>query len=113
MSRIEDALNKARYVRSISGISGSIPKSPGPCAPDNGINVLVISRDLSISCLVRNLQSLTQADVIVSSNIAHGRRALLEQKPETINDSELSFTALMLDTLCCCYGREPENVVAG
>jgi len=106
MSRIEDALNKARYMRSISGISESIPGSPGPCALDNGINVLVISQDLSISCLVRNLQSLTQAEVIVTSDIAHGMRELLEQIPATVNDSELSFTALMLDTLCCCYVRK-------
>lgn len=109
MSRIEDALNKARYIRSIFEKKESSNGSPGTDSLDNGINVIVISQDLSISCLVRNLQSLTQADVIVTSDIAHGMRTLLEQRPETINDFELSFTALMLDTLCRCYGRETED----
>jgi len=112
MSRIEDALNRARYIRGIFDTNGSSQRSPGADSHDNGINVLVISDDLTIACLVRNLQSLSQADVIVSDNIAHGMRTLLEQRPLAINDHELRFTAVMLNTLCC-YGRETRGAGEG
>jgi len=113
MSRIEDALKKARYIRSIFEKKESTHGTPDADSHDNGIKILVISDDLSISCLVRNLQSLSLAEVIVSNNIAHGMRTLQEQRPIAINDFELRFTALMLDTLCCCYGRESEDVSDG
>ncbi len=113
MSRIEDALNKARYKRSIFEKKEIAAGSAGADFHDSGINVLVISHDQSISCLVRNLQSLAQADVLVSNNIANGMRTLLEQRNVAINDFELRFTALMLDTLSCCYGWEAENTSTG
>lgn len=112
MSRIEDALNRARFIRGIFDKNECSEGSPEADSHDNGINVLVISGDLTISCLVRNLQSLSQADVIVSDNIAHGMRTLLEQRPASINDYELRFTAVMLDTLCC-YGRETRDAGEG
>jgi hypothetical protein len=113
MSRIEDALNKARFLQSLLEKNERISGTPDADSHDNGINVLVISDDLSISCLVRNLQSLSHAEVIVSDNIAHGMRTLLEQQTVVINDFELRFTALMLDTLCCCCGREAKDVYIG
>lgn len=113
MSRIEDALNKARCKRSILEKKEIAAGLAGTDTHGNGINVLVISHDQSISCLVSNLQSLTQADVIVSNNIANGMRTLLEQRTVAINDFELRFTAMMLDTLSCCYGREAENISSG
>ncbi len=113
MSRIEDALNKARCIRSIFEHKESAAVPPRADYRDSGINVLVISGDRTISCLVRNLQSLSQAEVIVSDNIAQGMRTLLEQRPVAINDYELRFTAVMLDTLCCCYGREKQDIRVG
>jgi hypothetical protein len=113
MSRIEDALNKARYKRSLFDKKEIAAGSAGTDSHDNGIDVLVISHDQSISFLVRNLQSLAQADVIVSNNIAHGMMTLLEQRTVAINDFELRFTALMLDTLSCCYGREAKSISSG
>jgi hypothetical protein len=113
MSRIEDALKKARFIRSLLEKNESTNGTPDADSHDNGIDVLVISDDLSISCLVRNLQSLSQAEVIVSNNIAHGMRTLLEQRPIAVDDFELRFTAFMLDTLCCCYGREAKDVSTG
>ena len=113
MSRIEDALKKARLIRSMSEKIENTYGTPSYDSHDNGINVLVISDDLSISCLVRNLQSLSEAEVIVSNDIAHGMRTFLEQRPIAINDFELRFTAFMLDTLCCCYDREAKEVSNG
>jgi|GEM_PF-2897288 hypothetical protein len=112
MSRIEDAFNRARYLRSIFEKERT-HGTPDADSHDNGINVLVISDDLSISCLVRNLQSLSQAEVVVSNNIAHGMRTLLGQQPIAINEFELRFMALMFDTLCCYYGREAKDVCTG
>jgi hypothetical protein len=48
MSRVEDALNRARYLRSIFEKERT-DGTPDADSHDNGINVLVISDDLPIA----------------------------------------------------------------
>jgi hypothetical protein len=109
MSRIEDALKNAQIFRRIIENNECIQKPPSAPSQVEGINVLIISSDLSLPCLVKNLQPLSQAEIIVSEDIVCGMEKFLENSPVMINGFELRFTALMLDTLCCCYGREPSE----
>ncbi len=102
MSRIEDALKNALLSRSIIEKGENVQEQRTYTTPDIGINVLIISRDLRISELVNNLQSLSQAEIITSHDIALGMKSFFEKRPIEIDDYELKFTAMMLDSLCCC-----------
>ncbi len=102
MSRIEDALKNALLSRSIIENGESVQEQRSSTASDIGINVLIISRDLHISKLINNLQSLSQAEIITSHDIALGMKSFFEKRPIEIDEYELKFTALMLDSLCCC-----------
>jgi hypothetical protein len=102
MSRIEDALKKAQLLREIIKEPkwGQEPQD----TQDNGINVLVISRDPHIQNLVDSLQSLSQAEIIASDDIAQGMNFFLEKRFIEMEIYELRFTARMLDNLCCYSG---------
>ncbi len=105
MSRIEEALAKAVFARSITEKQGKLNKGHGSQTQDSEISILIISRDLRISELVNNLRSLSDAEIITSDNIVLGIRSLFERRPIEIDDYELKFAAVMLDNLCCYYGN--------
>ena len=109
MSRIEDALSKARLLRSIveNNDKARMPRSNLEKEP--GINVLIISRDPHISNIINNISSLSQDEIIVSDNIVKGMKSLFEEWPVEIDEYELKFTARMLDLLCCnCVSAAPD-----
>jgi hypothetical protein len=100
MSRIEDALKKARLLRSImedKNDRGTLDIQQ----QERGINVLVISSDPRISIFVDNIQSLSDGDIIASDTIAKGMKSLFEKSSGKINECEIRFTARMLEMLCC------------
>jgi len=104
MSRIEDALKKARLLRSLLEESEWSQEPQGSLTSDNGINVLIISRDPRVADLINSLQSLLQAEIITSDDIAQGMNSFLEKRFIEIDKYELKFTARMLNNLCCYCG---------
>jgi hypothetical protein len=100
MSRIEDALKNAILSRSILEEQGRVRDRQDSLNTDNGINILIISRDLHISKLINNLQSLSEAELIASDDIALGMKFFFDKVPIKIDEYELRFTALMLENLC-------------
>lgn len=100
MSRIEDALKKARLLRSLMEDKNDLGTRDIQ-GRERGINVLVISRDPRISIFVENIQSLSTDDIIASDTIVKGMKSLSEKSADRINEYELRFTARMLEILCC------------
>ncbi len=102
MSRIEDALKKAQLLRELIKEPkwGHEPQD----SRDNGINVLIISRDPHMQHLIDSLQSLSQAEIMASDDIVKGMNYFLEKRLIRMDEYELRFTARMLDNMCCYSG---------
>ena len=105
MSRIEDALRKARQLREINESNTKVQMPLSVQEQEKGIYVLILSKDPNISNIVSNIQSLYHGDITSSDNIVKGMQSLFEKWDVEVDEYELKFTARMLDMLCCnCTG---------
>ncbi len=110
MSRIEDALKRARLLRSIME-DRDVRETRESQHRERGINVLIISKDPRLSTIVENIRSLSSGDIIASDTIAKGMRSLSEKSINKIDEYELRFTARMLEMLCATAFPESGNPI--
>jgi hypothetical protein len=101
MSRIDEALKRATYLRNINENREEVHKPPETDLPEIKINILVISDDQRVFKMIDHLQPLLQAEIIAANDIVKGLEMFFDKRPVAVDKHELNYMASMMLNLCC------------